>query len=180
MTSPVERITIVCPECGCTFDDWWRASVNLLLDDFDEEYLDECRSAACPSCGFSVCFDVLVVDREWIVTLRGAAMDVMDRFARRIITVRVLGRTALADGERWTCSDPRIEAFLNRLCSPEQMNFYSPCPALGMGKLAEEKLGAEVIRIDPPEEGGGCEPVEEKTRMKEDGAPVRSSRPSLP
>jgi len=61
MTSPPEDVTLVCPECGLQYKDWWRPSVNLDLDDFDEKYLEECSSAVCPSCGHKVYFDSLVV-----------------------------------------------------------------------------------------------------------------------
>ena len=35
-----------------------------MLDDFENEYIDECSSAICPQCGYKVEFDMLVVDRE--------------------------------------------------------------------------------------------------------------------
>ena len=50
MTSPPEEITVECPKCGHIYQDWFRGSVNLDLDDFDEEYLDQCSSATCPEC----------------------------------------------------------------------------------------------------------------------------------
>ena len=40
MTSPPEEIEVECPECGQVYSDWYRQSVNLTLDDFDEEYLE--------------------------------------------------------------------------------------------------------------------------------------------
>jgi hypothetical protein len=64
MTSPVEPITIQCPECGHTFNDWYRPSVNLGLDDFDEDYLNECSSAICPACGHKVDIDILLAEFE--------------------------------------------------------------------------------------------------------------------
>ena len=62
MTSPVEEVTVSCPECGLRYQDWWRPSVNLDLDDFDQEYLDKCSSAVCPNCGHKVHFENLVVE----------------------------------------------------------------------------------------------------------------------
>ena len=41
MTSPIEDITVECPKCWHLYQDWFRGSVNLDLDDFDEEYLDQ-------------------------------------------------------------------------------------------------------------------------------------------
>ena len=35
-----------------------------MLDDFDEDYLDECSSATCPDCGYKVEFDNLIVDKD--------------------------------------------------------------------------------------------------------------------
>ncbi|MFL5961022.1 MAG: hypothetical protein ACJ75G_12255 [Gaiellaceae bacterium] len=62
MTSPIETITVVCPACAVTYEDWTRGSVNLNLDDFGEDYLRECSTATCPSCGFVVELDTLVVE----------------------------------------------------------------------------------------------------------------------
>jgi len=64
MTSPVTTITVKCPRCGKVYGDWYRASVNLMLDDFDDDYPDECSRATCPDCGYTVKFETLVVDKE--------------------------------------------------------------------------------------------------------------------
>lgn len=50
MTSPCESIIVHCPQCGLTYEDWWRPSVNLALDAFDADYLDEATSATCLRC----------------------------------------------------------------------------------------------------------------------------------
>jgi Zn ribbon nucleic-acid-binding protein len=60
MSSPPREVDVVCPKCGHQYQDWSR-SVNLDLDDFDEEYLDKCSSAVCPQCQHKVYFDTLVV-----------------------------------------------------------------------------------------------------------------------
>jgi len=62
MTSPPEEITVECPKCGRFYKDWYRASVNLDLDDFDEEYLESCSTATCLHCKHKVSLDVLVVE----------------------------------------------------------------------------------------------------------------------
>jgi hypothetical protein len=68
MTSPVEWIGIQCPNCKNLYTDWRRPSVNLDLDDFTEEYLDECASAACPQCHFKGYFDLLTIeDNQFIL-----------------------------------------------------------------------------------------------------------------
>ena len=64
MTSPVEAVTVTCPGCGKVYEDWFRPSVNLMLDNFDETYLDEASSATCPGCGLNVRFENLIVDGE--------------------------------------------------------------------------------------------------------------------
>jgi len=61
VSSPPESVTVKCPQCGQTYEDWWRPSVNLNLETFDDEYLDACSSAVCPKCGHKVKFDVLTV-----------------------------------------------------------------------------------------------------------------------
>jgi hypothetical protein len=53
-----------CPKCGTEYDDWTRASINLDLDDFDEEYLREASTATCPSCAYVVELERLVVEND--------------------------------------------------------------------------------------------------------------------
>jgi hypothetical protein len=65
MTSPVETITVECPACGVTYEDWTRGSVNLDLEAWDPAdpevaaYLRECQTATCPSCGHVVELETL-------------------------------------------------------------------------------------------------------------------------
>jgi len=40
-----------------------------MMDDFDDEYLDECSSAICPQCGYKVEFAMLVVDEGAVESL---------------------------------------------------------------------------------------------------------------
>jgi len=61
MSSPIEEITIICPNCQHIYDDWSRASLNLDLEYFDDEYIDECSSAVCPKCQHKVNFATLIV-----------------------------------------------------------------------------------------------------------------------
>lgn len=60
MTSPPRDINVVCPQCGNQYQDWSR-SVNLDMDDFDSDYLDQCSSAVCPQCKYKVYFSTLIV-----------------------------------------------------------------------------------------------------------------------
>ena len=61
MTSPVEKIFVKCPGCKFHYEDWTRASVNLNIDDFYEEYLEQVSTATCPKCGFRVDLGTLIV-----------------------------------------------------------------------------------------------------------------------
>ncbi len=64
MTSPPERITVQCPQCGGQFEDWYRASLNLAIEDFDESYIEEAGSATCPTCKHTIKLDTLIVREE--------------------------------------------------------------------------------------------------------------------
>jgi len=52
MSRPIEEIGVTCPACGHYYQDWRRD--ESYLDDFDEDYLDKCRSATCPQCQHKV------------------------------------------------------------------------------------------------------------------------------
>ena len=47
MTMPVEEITVTCPDCGHVYKDWYRGSINLALDDFDADYLEQASTTTC-------------------------------------------------------------------------------------------------------------------------------------
>jgi hypothetical protein len=68
MTSPVEDITIRCPQCGTVYEDWYRPSINFGLDPglADPEYVDAASSATCPNpeCKYRIDLGSLVVDRD--------------------------------------------------------------------------------------------------------------------
>ena len=66
MTTPPEKITVEYPECSAVYGDWFRASMNLMLDDFDEDYIDEASSATCPNCGHRVDLDVLIIEEDGV------------------------------------------------------------------------------------------------------------------
>lgn len=61
MTSPPEEITVKCPGCGKASETWYRPSVNLQMDKFSDEYLEEISTFKCPDCGHKVPLDILVV-----------------------------------------------------------------------------------------------------------------------
>jgi len=66
MTSPPEKIVVTCPACGHEYEDWYRASINLQLDDFDDDYMREATTATCPQCNTTVELGTLVVDRRGV------------------------------------------------------------------------------------------------------------------
>ena len=62
-------MTVECPKCETRYEDWHRASINLDLDDFDEEYLVRASTAICPKCGQVVELKTLVVEGDvWRLT----------------------------------------------------------------------------------------------------------------
>ncbi|GIW41430.1 MAG: hypothetical protein KatS3mg076_2007 [Candidatus Binatia bacterium] len=75
MTSPVVDIWVVCPECGQRYQDWYRPSINLTLDSFDEEYLREATTSKCPECGYVVEHAALVVGPDGVWRFRGGTGD---------------------------------------------------------------------------------------------------------
>ncbi len=66
MSSPPEQITITCPKCQKPFETWHRASMNLRLDDFDEEYIREATVKTCPHCGVKIHLDSLIVGKDGV------------------------------------------------------------------------------------------------------------------
>lgn len=61
MSGAIEKIEILCENCGNLYEDWYRPSLNSDLENFDKDYLDEASSAVCPKCNFKVFFDTLTV-----------------------------------------------------------------------------------------------------------------------
>ena len=51
MTSPPREIEVTCPDCGHVYLDWYRPSINLSLDSFDDAYLEEASTTTYPECG---------------------------------------------------------------------------------------------------------------------------------
>ena len=66
MTSPVRQIEVQCPRCGNVYEDSHRPSINLTLDDFDDEYLEEASTATCPQCGLKVSLGTLIVREDGV------------------------------------------------------------------------------------------------------------------
>jgi ribosomal protein L7/L12 len=71
MTMPPEEISVECPECGLWYDSWYRPSMNLVLDNFDDEHIERMSTATCPSCGCKARLGVLVVTPPSTFEFRG-------------------------------------------------------------------------------------------------------------
>lgn len=69
MTSPPQDINVKCPKCGLIYQDWYRPSINLSLDNFDEAYMDAATSSTCPTCKFKVSHEVLIVSEDGVFEL---------------------------------------------------------------------------------------------------------------
>ena len=64
MTSPVEEIPVTCPDRGHVYRDRYRASINLALDDVDDDCLEQASTTTCPACGVKRGLSTLVVRRD--------------------------------------------------------------------------------------------------------------------
>ena len=72
MTSPVEEITINCPGCGTSYQTHYRASMNLGLDDFNDDYIEDMSTGTCPECGHKVSLGSLVVRADGVWEINAA------------------------------------------------------------------------------------------------------------
>jgi hypothetical protein len=70
MTSPLKDIKVLCPSRGIEYDDWMRGSINLELDDFDEEYIDQATSSTYPECNLKVYHQSLIVREDGVWEMR--------------------------------------------------------------------------------------------------------------
>jgi hypothetical protein len=75
MTSPPREVEVCCPNCALQYVDWYRPSLNLDLDDFDESYIDTATSAVCPNCQHKVYFEHLTVRDGVFYTNEGGESD---------------------------------------------------------------------------------------------------------
>lgn len=66
MTSPIREVQVLCPgpACGRLYWAFHRASVNLDLDDFSDEYLAGLNVATCDFCDHVVRLETLIVRGE--------------------------------------------------------------------------------------------------------------------
>jgi hypothetical protein len=156
VTSPVQTIRVVGPSCGREYEDWTRGSVNLDLDDFDDDYVRRASTATCPSCGFVVELDALVVkDGVWRFPRSGdvGADDVSGKMAQeggRVVRSNAqhdlserakawVERTCAEQGVPVKLSDPialrRIAAILGEARDPREKAL------VGAGRRRDRRLG---------------------------------------
>jgi hypothetical protein len=64
MTSPPKQIEIECPNCHHRFKTWYRASMNLSLDPFTDDDVEENETKTCPWCKAKILLDTLVVEKD--------------------------------------------------------------------------------------------------------------------
>ena len=57
---------VECPKCGRSYQTFFRGSMNLELDDLDDEYIREMSTGTCPDCGHVVELGALVVERDGV------------------------------------------------------------------------------------------------------------------
>ena len=71
MTSPPTETEVRCPKCGHVYQDWYRPSINLRLDHFDDAYLERVSTSTCPKCKFKVRHEVLMVREHGVWEIGG-------------------------------------------------------------------------------------------------------------
>lgn len=64
MTMPIEEISVCCPHCKEIYEDWYRGSINLELDDFNEDYIEQASSSTCPKCQHKVYHSSLIIGKD--------------------------------------------------------------------------------------------------------------------
>jgi DNA-directed RNA polymerase subunit RPC12/RpoP len=63
LTSPAERVRIVCPACGHEYEALHRSSINTTLgEEWTEEDLRAATHARCPDCGLEVELATLIME----------------------------------------------------------------------------------------------------------------------
>jgi hypothetical protein len=100
MSSPCEEITATCPKCHKFFETWHRPSLNLRLDDFDDEYIRSVNVKTCPHCNAEVQVSSLIVGEDGVwrfvegnakeVTLEGVMRQVLAEQPDQSATVQYL------------------------------------------------------------------------------------------
>src|SRR5437870_1842191 len=63
LSSPIEIVTVACPQCGERYETQYRTSMNRTLDpSFDEAYIEGMSTGFCPICGQKVMLGAIVAE----------------------------------------------------------------------------------------------------------------------
>lgn len=70
MTSPPEEIVVECPNCERWYDAWHRPSINRLIDNFSDEFIEKVSTAICPYCNCKAALGIWLTDSLEQITIR--------------------------------------------------------------------------------------------------------------
>lgn len=59
-------IIVKCSNCGNEYEDWYRGSINLDIDNFDNEYVEKATTTICYKCkNKELLGSVIIKDNDW-------------------------------------------------------------------------------------------------------------------
>lgn len=70
MTSPPEEIIVECPSCKRWYDAWHRPSINRLIDNFSDEFIEKASTAICPYCNCKTVLGIWLTNNLEQITIR--------------------------------------------------------------------------------------------------------------
>lgn len=70
MTSPPEQIVVECPNCKRWYEDWHRPSINRLIDNFSDEFIEQASTAVCPYCNCKAALGIWLTNSLEQITIR--------------------------------------------------------------------------------------------------------------
>ena len=70
MTSLPKQVRVRCPKCDTVYEDWIRPSINLMIEDWDEDDLEDATSVTCPHCKHRMSVEVLIVHEDGVWEFR--------------------------------------------------------------------------------------------------------------
>ncbi|MEP1080192.1 ribosomal protein L7/L12 [Leptolyngbya sp. PL-A3] len=70
MTSPPEEIIVECPNCKRWYEAWHRPSINRLIDNFSDEFIEKASTAICPYCNCKAALGIWLTNSVEQITIR--------------------------------------------------------------------------------------------------------------
>ena len=70
MTSPPEEIIVECPNCRRWYENWYRPSINRLIDNFSDEFIEKASTAICPYCNCKAALQVWIINSLEEIAIR--------------------------------------------------------------------------------------------------------------